>query len=391
VKIEYISMAGFRAFRDPIRFNFDAGFAVICGRNGVGKSTILDAVDFALTGTLNKFTTTVAKGGGLQEHIWWVGQGAKEHYVSIGFISDNGERFAITRQRVGVPEPSAEKILPHFCQADASSQLTCQALIQTTLIRDELIAADSMDLPGQARFTALQDAIGVIAGIDHSEHTSKLVEAAKANLERARQQLSQAQTRLGMTLGRLTEARSEAAKSSDFATALEFVLQELGRNVASGDQIRAAVAVRRLRVRTLENAFEIAKRLIIDNVEAFRADLETAERHIAQVSSTLSESRERAREAEDALKIERETNEAIAKYTELLAHGAAIGLQDGHCPLCSALRTEKEFREAIDAARTLLAEHGKCIELALERAKNAQDSVQHHFDMEQQTLRTISE
>ena len=45
------------------------GFMVIVGRNGVGKSTILDAVDFALTGTINKFDVERARGGGLLEHL----------------------------------------------------------------------------------------------------------------------------------------------------------------------------------------------------------------------------------------------------------------------------------------------------------------------------------
>jgi chromosome segregation protein len=59
MKLEYVEMAGFRGFRDKVRFNLPSGFAILSGRNGTGKSTLLDGVDFALTGTINKFKLKV--------------------------------------------------------------------------------------------------------------------------------------------------------------------------------------------------------------------------------------------------------------------------------------------------------------------------------------------
>jgi chromosome segregation protein len=55
MKIAYIELVGFRGFRTKTRFDFPSGFAVITGRNGVGKSTAFDAMDFVLTGTINKY------------------------------------------------------------------------------------------------------------------------------------------------------------------------------------------------------------------------------------------------------------------------------------------------------------------------------------------------
>ena len=99
MKLEFVEVSGFRGFRDRTRFDFPAGFAVFSGRNGVGKSTVLDAVDFALTGTINKFEVKSARGGGLDEHIWWVGPGkAEAHYVTVGFIDPEGKRFKVTPQ-----------------------------------------------------------------------------------------------------------------------------------------------------------------------------------------------------------------------------------------------------------------------------------------------------
>ena len=55
MRIEYLELSGFRGYRDKIRIVFGSAFTIIDGRNGVGKSTICDAVEFALTGTIQKY------------------------------------------------------------------------------------------------------------------------------------------------------------------------------------------------------------------------------------------------------------------------------------------------------------------------------------------------
>ena len=116
MKLQFVEMAGFRGFREKMRFDLATGFTVLSGRNGTGKSTLLDAVDYALTGTINKFSVKEAKGGGLQAHLWWVGDGqAAAHYVSVGFIDDIGNQFVITRSRERGCDTDAGKILLLLC------------------------------------------------------------------------------------------------------------------------------------------------------------------------------------------------------------------------------------------------------------------------------------
>ena len=56
MKLDFVEVCGFRGFRDKLRVTFGSGFTVITGRNGVGKSTLFDAVEYALTGTIDKYT-----------------------------------------------------------------------------------------------------------------------------------------------------------------------------------------------------------------------------------------------------------------------------------------------------------------------------------------------
>ena len=71
MRVEYVEMSGFRGFKSKTRLNLPWGFAVFTGRNGVGKSTVFDAMDFALTGSISKYEVRVAKGGGLEDHFGW--------------------------------------------------------------------------------------------------------------------------------------------------------------------------------------------------------------------------------------------------------------------------------------------------------------------------------
>src|SRR5262249_44488508 len=116
MKLEFVEVAGFRGFREKTRLDLARGFTVLSGHNGTGKSTVLDAIDFALTGTINKFSVREAKGGGLDEHIWWVGSGkATAHYVSVGFVDGADERFVVTRSRESGCTMQPSEIISRLC------------------------------------------------------------------------------------------------------------------------------------------------------------------------------------------------------------------------------------------------------------------------------------
>lgn len=53
MRLAFVEVSGFRGFRAKTRFEIPSGFAVLTGRNGAGKSTVFDAIDFAVTGTIN--------------------------------------------------------------------------------------------------------------------------------------------------------------------------------------------------------------------------------------------------------------------------------------------------------------------------------------------------
>ncbi|HVL69396.1 MAG TPA: AAA family ATPase [Vicinamibacterales bacterium] len=384
MKVEFVEIAGFRGVREKMRLDFAPAFVVVTGRNGVGKSTVFDAIDFALTGVINKFAVTGAKGGGLEEHIWWVGEPkADAHYVSIGFVDEQGAGFSITRTRErGFIGDSAE-ILTRLCRPGWVGRASMNTLIQTTLIRDELIAALSLDLPEQARFTAVRAAMGAITGPDYSARTEAVLKAAVTLKDAQKAQVEQVQADLGRTLTALTEARSAAEQSTDVSEALRITESVIGSVPAGPAErqkaLRTFVANKKVALRELEDTRLRAEALVGELKAA--ASVETTRQTAAAKEARSAAAREKKlaeQRLELALRLdaaERESDAQAAHFAALLQHGSALGLQDGHCPLCSAFRTAEEFSAAISSATERLKERGERLASAAAALQEAQSAV----------------
>jgi DNA repair exonuclease SbcCD ATPase subunit len=361
MKIDFVELAGFRGVREKLRVDFSDGFVVLTGRNGAGKSTVIDAIDFALSGTINRFDVREAKGGGLDDHIWWMGKGtATSHYVSVGFADADGTKFSLTRDRYQASLTSAE-VLGRLCQSGPTPAPAIEILIQTSLIRDELIAALSLDLPEQARFSAVRSAIGAIAGPDYSKRTAAVLSAANALRENQQKEIDRLQEELGRTLSALTEARSVAERSADLAEAIRSIktIPALADVADRTDAVRKWAADRRQHLTQVEAARLHAATLLSEfqriNSSAGVEQLTAAETAQVAAVKVQEDTVARLRAAEALAAVEREADEYAAHLSALIEHGTSIGLNHGHCPLCDAERTEEEFGVAVARARERLA------------------------------------
>jgi chromosome segregation protein len=380
MRLGFIEIAGFRGFKDKIRFDLPGGFVVLTGRNGVGKSTVLDAVDFVLTGTINKYEVTEAKGGGLYDHIWWVGDGIPEdHYVRVGFIDDSNEEFVITRSRERGLHTSIQSIAQKLCEGVSLPQNWPETLIQTTLIRDETIASLSLDLPEQARFAAVRAAIGGLAGPDHTKRTAALVAAANSIKKEQDARITEYHAELGRSLSALTEARSLADRQADVVEAEQIIADSFPNlAVARGDRaemLRRGVAERKASIAQLEEAVALAERLQPEYLhlesDAGISELTAARAARDAALHTKERADEERAEAQRVEAAEQESDTFSSRFLALLDHGEAIGLQDGHCPLCDAARSSEEFAAAIAATRSRLSTRGARVAQATTVLENA--------------------
>jgi DNA repair exonuclease SbcCD ATPase subunit len=379
MKIEFVEVSGFRGFKDRTRFELPAGFAILTGHNGAGKSTVLDAIDFALTGSINKYPVRTARGGGLDDHIWWVGSGqAKEHMVSVGFIKDDGGRFTITRTRRGLVDQGPEGVYL-LCGGD-SAKVSAETLMKTTLIRDESIVRLSVDQSEQARFEAVREAIGGLVGPDYSERTREIHDAGIKARDEQKRRLDNIQAELGRALSSLTEARSVAEKSPDVAEAMKMLE---GMKIAlpsegGSDALRQIVADKKLRLaeldRLISSAFDLKPLLEKIQADAWDEVIKARQNELSSAEEQLSLIKTALDNAARAFDAERESDLFAAHLAALVDHGSHLGLQDGHCPLCEAARSSAEFEAALSTSRKKLAGRDATLAqatLAVTEAENA--------------------
>ena len=388
MKLAFVEVAGFRGFKDTQRFDFPDGFVVLTGRNGVGKSTVLDAIDFVITGTINKYLVKEAKGGGLNEHLWWVGDGKPEdNYVVMGFKDGFGEEYIVRRSRKHGVENLSDDLAHLLCAETAESQSWADALMRTTLIRDEVITTLSLDLPEQARFTAVRTAIGGLAGTDHSERTNALALAAKAAESEQQARVGTVQAELSRTLTALTEARSVAERQSDIASA-EKIIKSLEPDVLETSENRAEILRQRVAERKRSIPILLDSLVLAESLKAEHAHFKSREgqTEITTAKKTVAQAKQKTNQAETELKkaqtskaneVEHDafTNHMIA----LLDHGESVGLQHEHCPLCDSVRTPNEYATAIAEARKKLEERGAhvaAVDAALEKARSTFEAAQ---------------
>ena len=120
----------------------------------MGKSTIFDAVEFALTGTILKYGSAKAAGETVADYIWWTGEGPSptDRYVEVGFRA-GGETVPIRRTQLVDADPKTlSDLVQRLCDASLSPPRPLEQLCAASIIRDELIAALSLDLTETERY-----------------------------------------------------------------------------------------------------------------------------------------------------------------------------------------------------------------------------------------------
>ena len=104
-------------------------------------------------------------------------------------------------------------------------------------------------------------------------------------------------------------------------------------------------------------------------------ELTAAENALAAAVERRDDALGRLRVAEGLAAAEREADEYAAHLSALIEHGAIVGLDHGHCPLCDAERTSEEFRTGLVKARDRLAGQGERLRTVAATADEAKNTV----------------
>jgi len=362
VKVAYLELSGFRGFRQRTRVDIPAGFLVISGRNGTGKSTLIDAVEFVFTGAIGKYP---AESGGketIRDYFWWRGPGTSESYsVRIGLQNEVGQTVELVRTRDGrlnVPDSRLAELLcePSFMDSAAN-------VCRTSIIRDELITALSWDQTDTARFEFVRAAAGARAPVELGTSLTEAVQNGQKLVADLERQGEIAGSRLRSALAERAEASATAQHVADLHEAIAALQEVVGRQVTEISQLLTAV---RRYLAERRQGLEAAATLGADvrRLETMRTRLTGDEygAELRRVSTTVDQHRREHSEAAGSLRVaesrlaaEEARSASDASLAVLLEHGERLGRHDERCPLCRAPRTAAEYEEALQDLRRRLS------------------------------------
>lgn len=360
MRIAFVEIAGFRGVRAPLRIEIPPGFLVITGRNGSGKSTICDAIEFALTGTISKYGAGKERGESIDDYVWWRGyEPADRAHVLIGIQSLDGRLLTIQRDSRGLRMEPNVKLSEYLCDAAGAPADALQQLCRTTIIRDETLAALSVDQTETDRFEFVRAALGTHA-LDNAARSGRAVEKTIRDiLRQAEEEYDRVRNDVALLVEQVSEAKVAAAGADTVQTALAQARELLG--LASGE-LAVILPAARSRVSEIRHRVEGIEELR-RSAATLRGRLETV--GSAEWQAAVNRQRDDLRRLRDRLSefqgTRKELSTKIAQYQQtvlgrtdraaLYTHGHALGLQGGKCPLCASPISEQRYRAALESLR----------------------------------------
>ena len=229
MRIVSVEARGFRAFRDRERFNLDGDVVLVVGANGQGKTSLFDAILWAVTGKISRLKNRASTVSLYSD--------SGEAVVELTVACDDGQTLVVTRHsdgqkdrllvRDGISEfrgeeaeyELARRLLPDGLNANESPMATLRSAFErgVYLQQDVLTGFLTADTD-QQRFNSISELIGV--GL--ATELQIALESSRKAWSRANNQMDSALTsqeehlrRLRYQLRETTEAASATGLSAE--------------------------------------------------------------------------------------------------------------------------------------------------------------------------------
>ncbi len=391
MKLSQLELTGFRGFRDEVTIPFASGFTVITGRNGSGKSSICDALEYVINGQLSRFARTDVEGGErIADYLWWRdGSDPSGRRIRALFQLDDGE----IGERVATPSGLERNFKDElFYDAASHPPDPLPRLCQTALIRDESIVRLSTDIPEADRFELFYKAIGLadLSAIEWRAH--RLFELLRERTRQLENEYRIRRERVAQRISEVSETRIIASKS----TGLD--LSGIQRRFAALAGASAELPLHQLTASVKRTASE--QRLRTQRLERLKTDLsqsgtwrqqlaaleagtEGLRQKIRDTQASLQESADLRDESIARLRTAQSHNQFLASLAQLREHGGRIGLQDGHCPLCGSTIAASDFEAHLAEIQKSIDQHNETLsQLSAEEASRAADYARWGLEIE---------
>jgi chromosome segregation ATPase len=359
LKLAYVDLCGFRGYRQAVRLEFAESFTIIDGRNGVGKSTIFDAVEFVLTGELSKYRGAKAAGQTVADYIWWTGSGDQplDRYVEVGF-RDGDTMVAVRRTQFSGPSDEELLLLTEkLSDPTLSPSAPLRQLCSTSIIRDEHIAELSLDLKEADRYALVRDALGANDAEVWIERAATLAAAAKRRSAAAQQDVAVANGEAAQAARRIDEVRANIVDEEVLAASVGRLRTFASVPQALADQLAGPVRNRIAEVNAqLETGQSLAARWPEHSASQETYDALMAQAKAAEETHALAVARIETLPVAAADQSASALADKARALVELVDAGRRIGLVEEACPLCASAQTPHTFEHGLERIQAIAQE-----------------------------------
>ncbi len=353
-----LTIRGFRSYRDEVTIDFRGRRLIgIVGPIGAGKSTILDAVAFALYGKTPRVQRDTRS---------LINQLADAAHVQLTFEVD-GQIWRATRaiRRKGAGHPKLEQLAE-----DTADAAVLETVVQDRPVRDRIERLLGMDFDAFGRSVLLaqnqfadfllatdkprNEVLKGVFGYERFDDALAVVREHVARAEATAAALDDEGVRLTDALAALEEARAAAVE----ATARRAVLDALRPQVEEIDRADAADAARSMAAtEELARLERLAAQLpAAEDLEAVITADADAQAVVEKAAQLVADAEEVRLAAEAARAAAEERSGDLQAFEDLVAelHRAAEAVTATAAVRTAAARETETATTAVDAAQTAL-------------------------------------
>lgn len=364
MRIKTLEIDGFRGFAGRSQFDLDADAIILVGQNGYGKTSILDAILWGLSGSLPRLgddarlVSMYSESGEVKVGITLAKGESDQEIKVVRSFDGQDQRIRLDTSEKSYKGPAAQGMLidmlwPDAASASDPSDTLATALTRGTYLQQDLVRqfVDSND--AQERFNAVSELVGVGRVSEFQVDLEKSKRRWTRTTNERDAELSELSIRITQMNARVADIRERLDGKQRLVSSGEWDqwrtdLNEVGISFGDIDigsreasskidhSIRSLESARKSEERRIQNLRSLKEE--VSKLSEFNPpDIKRSESHVRELSSIVNGLKEDVSSEQNRLTEHRRLQTTLKEKDEQVKALAKLALNHlgDHCPVCN--------------------------------------------------------